>query len=68
MAQAQAQTAWRSLQGAQLISSEDESWLEQSGFHLPDDSEEDEVHNRTAQAYVRAVHALKVLYASFTCE
>ncbi|KAL0050963.1 hypothetical protein WJX82_011122 [Trebouxia sp. C0006] len=55
----QAQTAWRNLQGAQFVSSDDESWLEQSGFHLSGDSEEDEVHSRTAQAYVRAVHALK---------
>ena len=63
MAQAQAQTPWRNLQGAQLVNSDDESWLEQSGFHLSHDSEEDEVHSRTAQAYVRAVHALKVLCA-----
>ncbi|KAL0025549.1 hypothetical protein WJX77_011772 [Trebouxia sp. C0004] len=55
----QAQTAWRNLQGSQLVSSDDESWLEQSGFHLSGDSEEDEVHSRTAQAYVRAVHSLK---------
>jgi hypothetical protein len=59
----QAQTAWRNLQGAQLVSSDDESWLEQSGFHLSDDSEEDEVHSLTAHAYVRAVNALKVLCA-----
>ncbi|KAL0035596.1 hypothetical protein WJX79_001141 [Trebouxia sp. C0005] len=59
MAQAQARTTWRNLQGAHLVSSDDESWLEQSGFHLFDDSEEDEVHSRTAQAYVHAVHALK---------
>ena len=54
----QAQSAWKALDGADCISSEDESWLNHPGFHLSD-SEEDEIQSVGVQ-YVRAVTAIKV--------
>lgn len=56
----QVHAAWETLAGAQYVESEDESWLNHSGFHLSGDSEDDEVHNLTAEAYVHALNALKV--------
>ena len=52
--------AWETVVGAQYVESEDESWLNHSGFHLSGGSEDDEVHSLTAEAYVHAVNALKV--------
>ena len=52
--------AWAELPGSELVSSEDESWLNQSGFHLSDSSD-DENSNVLSQAYVQAVLDLKVL-------
>lgn len=54
----QAQNAWRCLDGAECISSEDESWLDHRGYHLSD-SDEDELQSVHAQ-YVQAVSAIKV--------
>lgn len=54
----QAETAWRNVEGADCISSEDESWLNHPGFHLSD-SEEDELQSVGVQ-YVHAVTAIKV--------
>ena len=52
--------AWQLCPGSELVSSEDESWLNQSGFHLSDSSD-DENSNVLSQAYVQAVLDLKVL-------
>ena len=60
----QAQYAWQTLPGADLVSPEDEPWLKQSEFRFPDDSEEDDTHNVTARAYVQALANLKVLFTS----
>lgn len=56
----QVPAAWAELPGSELVSSEDESWLNQSGFHLSDSSD-DENSNLLSQAYVKAVLDLKVL-------
>lgn len=55
----QVPAAWQELPGSELVSSEDESWLHQSGFHLSDSSD-DENSNLLSQAYVNAVAHLKV--------
>ena len=54
----QLEGAWRTVEGADCISSEDESWLNHPGFHLSD-SEEDELQTVGVQ-YVHAVSAIKV--------
>ena len=54
----QTESAWRTVDGADCISSEDESWLNHPGFHLSD-SEEDELQSLGVQ-YVHAVSAIKV--------
>ena len=64
----QAQPAWQTLPGADHVAAEDESWLKQSDFRFPDDSEEDDMHDVTARAYVQAIASLKVQIArQFSC-
>lgn len=54
----QTQSAWKTVEGAECVSSEDESWLNHSGFHLSD-SDEDELQSVGMQ-YVHAVTCIKV--------
>ena len=56
---AKVRAAWAALPGSECVSSEDESWLNQSGYHLSDESE-DETSTRLSQAYVQALATLKV--------
>ena len=56
----QTQHAWKALDGADCVSSEDESWLNHPGFHLSD-SDEDELQSVGMQ-YVHAVMSIKVRY------
>lgn len=62
----QAPAVWQELLGSELVSSEDESWLQQSGFHLSDSSD-DENSNLLSQAYVNAVAQLKVSCGRSSC-
>ena len=63
----QAQAGWQALPGADCVSSDDESWLNHTGFRFPNDNEKDEVDSATARAYVQAVNRLKVRPMKMVC-
>ncbi|KAL0037349.1 hypothetical protein WJX79_003296 [Trebouxia sp. C0005] len=50
---------WQPITEAVLMSSEDESWLQQARFKFSDDSDSDEAESAVNQAYLQAVAALK---------
>ena len=55
---AQVPAAWAAVPGGECVSSEDESWLNQSGYHLSDDSD-DERSDLLSRAYVQALATFK---------
>ncbi|KAL0053011.1 hypothetical protein WJX82_011410 [Trebouxia sp. C0006] len=50
---------WQPITEAVLVSSEDESWLQQARFKFSDDSDSDETEPAVNQAYLQALAALK---------